>query len=358
MKIKRGQNHVEETGGAKIIHFFRNNFRVIAIIFVWYLCQITATATNKSLLKKGQKVLPLTLGFINFLVAIVLDYLLLNFSFGDISLKQVKTTVFSKWKIMLPTIISMIASKYLSLLAYKLISVALFQTLKATSPFALVVISKLWLNKSYPAKIYISLIPILAGAMLAASGDYEFNIVGAIAAIIATCCGSFQRIYIKLNILPATPETDLWSSLRTTVLGHFELAICATIGIFPLAFVEEILYGNILYIPLTKIIFGATLQWVASLCAWQGLAVLEPLSQNIAKIVQRICSIIVTIYLFDKKVSALNRNGMILAFFGVALYSYVQQKKKKLPPDTVANNDKLRGLELGLSKTKKLDTSI
>ena len=181
---------------------------------------------------------------------------------------------------------------------------------------------------------------------------------GFIAAIIATCCGSFQRIYIKLNILPATPETDLWSSLRTTVLGHFELAICATIGIFPLAFVEEILYGNILYIPLTKIIFGATLQWVASLCAWQGLAVLEPLSQNIAKIVQRICSIIVTIYLFDKKVSALNRNGMILAFFGVALYSYVQQKKKKLPPDTVANNDKLRGLELGLSKTKKLDTSI
>jgi len=323
--------------------FFNRNGRVICIIFIWYTCQITATATNKSLLKKGQKVLPLTLGFINFLVAIILDYVLLNFSFNDISLIQVKKTVYSKWKIMLPTIVSMIASKYLSLLAYKLISVSLFQTLKATSPFALVIISKLWLNKSYPTNVYISLIPILAGAMLAASGDYEFNIIGAAAAIVATCLGSFQRIYIKLHILPKVPETDLWNSLRTTVLGHFELAVCATIGIFPLAFVEEVLYGDILLIPLKKIIFGATLQWVASLCAWQGLAVLQPLSQNIAKIVQRICSIIVTIYLFDKKISSLNRNGMILAFIGVGLYSYIQQQKKK--KKIALDHDDVSGLQ-------------
>ena len=75
-------------------------------------------------------------------------------------------------------------------------------------------------------------------------------------------------------------------------------------------------------------IFGATLQWIASLCAWQGLAVLQPLSQNIAKIVQRICSIIVTIYLFDKHISVVNRNGMILAFFGVGMYCYISSGKK------------------------------
>ena len=67
---------------------------------------------------------------------------------------------------------------------------------------------------------------------------------------------------------------------------------------------------------------------------WQGLAVLQPLSQNIAKIVQRICSIIVTIYLFDKHISVVNRNGMILAFFGVGMYCYISSGKKSVAKST------------------------
>eukprot|EP00944_MAST-04C_sp_MAST-4C-sp1_P007110 g7110.t1 len=320
------QNDVQKAIG--IASFLRVHSRVIVTIVVWYTCQITATATNKSLLKNDKQVLPLTLGFVNFFVAIVLDYVLLNAFFADITLTKVKETVFSKWNVMLPAIGSMIASKYLSLLAYQLIAVSLFQTLKATSPFTLVIISKVWLNKTYPFRVYLSLIPILGGAMLAASGDYEFNSLGAAAALLATSLGSFQRIYIKKHILAGSSGAALLKSLRTTVLGHFELAVCATLGIFPLAVTAELLNGGPFDIPLRKMVFGATLQWIASLCAWQGLAVLQPLSQNIAKIVQRICSIIVTIYLFDKHISVVNRNGMILAFFGVGMYCYISSGKK------------------------------
>ena len=101
--------HNDVPRAVDIASFLRVHSRVIVTIVVWYTCQITATATNKSLLKNDKQVLPLTLGFVNFFVAIVLDYILLNAFFADITLAKVKETVFSKWNIMLPAIGSMIA---------------------------------------------------------------------------------------------------------------------------------------------------------------------------------------------------------------------------------------------------------
>ena len=315
-------------------------FIVAKTICVWYFCQIMASIVNKKILTNAsENVLPMTLSFLNLLVAAVLDLVCLQYFFpSDAGVQNLAKNIRGKIHIMYPMVLSMILSKYFSLLAYSLISIALMQTIKATSPFALVVLSKLWLNKVYPLNVYLSLIPILAGAMLAASGDYEFNVIGAAAASFATCLGAYNRLYIKRHILVTGSSSSSQAenfkgpqpldSLKTTVLGHFELAACATLLVFPISLVQEMLYYGQHSFPFGKIVLGASLQWAASLCAWQGLALLEPLSQNVAKIIQRLCSIIVSIIVFHKQVGTQNALGMLVAFFGVGAYSFIYGREK------------------------------
>ena len=240
-------------------------FAVAKTVGVWYFCQIMASIVNKKILTNAsENVLPMTLSFLNLLVAAVLDFLCLQYVFPNRgSVKALVENIRAKIHIMYPMVLSMILSKYFSLLAYSLISIALMQTIKATSPFALVVLSKLWLNKTYPVSVYMSLIPILLGAMLAASGDYEFNIVGAVAAFTATCLGAYNRLYIKRHIL-SNGQSQLsnlkgsgqsLNSLKTTILGHFELAACATLLVFPISLVQEMVYYGKHSFPFAKIFF-------------------------------------------------------------------------------------------------------
>ena len=326
---------------------------VVGALVVWFGSQIVASVVNRALLgNKKKSVYPLTFSFCQFFVATLLDFVFLATFFnrdGSVSVRQVARTITKKVPVMYPMVLMMMSSKYLSMVAYKLISIPLFQTIKCTSPLALVVLTKLWLGKSYPPIVYILLIPILAGAMLASFGDYEFNSTGAVAALIATFCTSFQRLYIKEKIL-TTDDNDILPggggqrsdglvsealrTLRMTILGHFELAVCASLLMFPIVTVQEFRgngRGNSFDggFPYAQVIFGASMQWLASLCAWQCLAMMNPLSANIAKIVQRMLSIVSSILIFHNQVGAINGFGMVLAFGGVGLYSYVYGKKTK-----------------------------
>ena len=81
VKNSEGISHNDMQKALGIASFLRVHSRVIVTIVVWYTCEITATATNKSLLKNDKQVLPLTLGFVNFFVAIVLDDIVVFFFF-------------------------------------------------------------------------------------------------------------------------------------------------------------------------------------------------------------------------------------------------------------------------------------
>lgn len=70
-----------------------------------------------------------------------------------------------------------------------LVSLALFQILRNTSPIFTVFIYRFWYSRSYSTATYISLIPIILGAGLTAKGDFNYSYLGLIVSGIGVVLG-------------------------------------------------------------------------------------------------------------------------------------------------------------------------
>ena len=114
--------------------------------------------------------------------------------------------------------------------------------------------------------------------------------------------------------------------VRPTLETHFLCAATAAILIFPFALIEHLrsMEGGWSTIPVGLIFLSSSMQWLSSLSAYVVLAMIEPLSHNIAKITQRLCVIISSVIVFGNPIAASNALGILIAFCGVALYSAVR----------------------------------
>jgi drug/metabolite transporter (DMT)-like permease len=70
-----------------------------------------------------------------------------------------------------------------------LVSLAFFQIIRNTSPIFTVLLERLLFSRSYQLATYLALIPIVLGAGLTASGDFNFTVFGLIISVIGVLLG-------------------------------------------------------------------------------------------------------------------------------------------------------------------------
>ena len=339
----------------------------------------------------------LGLASVNTLVSAICDYLVIRFIFfpsknlfswttgvsmkraGDLALADISREVLvtrSRVMELLPVGVAMMLGKSLTMAAFEYIPLSLSNTIKMTQAAFTVMLGYIWLGKLPSQRVLLSLIPLLFGATLTAGSDLSFNFFGFVAIFFATCCSTFQNLYFKNrvqvakyplaggsmqdNILPESRKPSKHQVIGRMVLIHMIIAFSAFALSLPPAFYLEVVRSptasrgaaqgagvqkkvdGSFVLASMQIFAGSLMTWIGSVSAYIFLAsVNTALTHNIAKLVQRMLRIVISVIIFHNPISLTNAVGMMMALGGVALYSVASAIDRRRAPKRGKNNSRL-----------------
>jgi len=317
-----------------------DTIKFISLCLLWYLSSAITNNTGKHILNHFN--FPVTLTWVQFGFVAIFCFVssrILGFSRLRRPTKQVLSTT-------LPLALFQIGGHIFSSVATSMVPVSFVHTIKALSPLFTVIFYRIGFHIHYSPAVYVSLIPLTAGVMLACSSSVSVsNFSGFLCALGSTIIFVTQNVFSKKLLFndPAASSKRLDKINLLFYSSSTAFFLMAPIWLYSdgFAMMSDWLWfqpPHLLHhtqsaavagegswsVPLHFLVNGTT-HFAQNILAFSLLSITSPVTYSIASLVKRIFVITMAILWFGQRTSLIQGCGIVLTFVGLYMYQNAKQ---------------------------------
>lgn len=241
---------------------------------------------------------------------------------------------------LLPVSIAHIVGHVSTVVSLGAVAVSFTHVVKSMEPFVNVMGSAIFLKSIFPLPVYLSLVPVVAGVIMASVSEVSFTWLGFLSAMTSNFAFTARNIFSKLSMNKPKGENmgaanlfGVLSVMSTIILAPVALIVdhpgkimsawkTATCGATAVVSAPKLL---------GMLVISGLFFYLYQEVAFKALDSVHPITHAVANTVKRVVIIVTSVFVFNNPVTRANALGSSIALFGVLLYSitknYFPEKK-------------------------------
>lgn len=307
-----------------------SSLKVFVAFAGWYLMSIVYSVLNKQVLQVWK--FPFTFSAVQLLVgALWICTLWLRVPGTGTSLREPPSVSGDDVKQLMPVATFLALGHALSTVAPAYGTVAFTNVVKTLEPLFTCALSAVFLGQIFSPLVYLSLVPVIAGVILASTNEVSFSAISLYSGLASNLMFACRALTAK-RVMGSPLGRSLSPNNMYGLLTLLSLALLLPVGLAieggqlaagTAATVAEL--GGVW--PFVKLLLMTGVShYVYNECAFVALSAVHPVTHAVANTVKRIAVIIVTVVYFRDKFTAVGAAGSAIAILGVFLYSLAKAR--------------------------------